>query len=85
MKPDTLQVLTCPRCDTEFRGFTPYAKHVQQCKAPKKVKPEVVSAVTIPCFDCGLKFPNAIQLGLHRTKTHFGEQSLGGSTLGQWT
>lgn len=73
----------CPRCEDEIRGFTPFAKHVKACKAPKKIKPEP-TGITVPCLDCGMPFPNAKELGIHRTKTHFGEQSLGGSTLGDW-
>jgi hypothetical protein len=39
----------------------------------------------VPCFDCGAMLPDALQLGRHRTMTHFGQVSHSPSTLGEAT
>jgi hypothetical protein len=38
-------------------------------------------AISVQCLECGDRFPDARTLGAHRTRIHFTEFSINGSTL----
>ena len=80
---NTLHIMRCPRCNAGFQGQKNFVKHVIRCKVPRKVRTEPVErpVLLVPCLDCGEKFENARECGQHRTRKHFGEISVQGSSL----
>lgn len=45
--------------------------------------PTPSAKMQVQCLDCGEKFPDAKALGIHKSRVHFSDRSLSGSTLGQ--